>query len=265
MTQTQTQNQNAMPELDGSGDVDPNGRVPDFDIGIHDVVIQSCRYRATPGFNLLGLVGDKVRGCFVSLKKNPLYAINYGTRDLKRLIAASKGFAQDSDAAKAITEQEIREFLGPTQPGAGRRIRVEARQGKPNPKKPGQFYTEVQFYPSPDRSLGPVVAAAMTVDDLLGWAQSRRDEGAGPYTINCDLSKLGTVIRYASSGLPDVIGAITDDDLYIKPVGGAAQMLNMQPVIGRCLFGQCGMCTRNAFQFFSNGSQYFRERRVVVA
>jgi hypothetical protein len=154
-----TQNQNSMPELDGSGDVDPNGRVPDFDHGMNDVVIQSCRYRATPGFNLLGLVGDKVRGCFVSLKKNPLYAINYGTRDLKRLIAASKGFAQDSDAAKAITEQEIREFLGPTQPGAGRRIRVEARQGKPNPKKPGQFYTEVQFYPSPDRSLGPVVAS----------------------------------------------------------------------------------------------------------
>lgn len=70
------------------------------------------------------------------------------------------------------------------------------------------------------RNLGGVVAAAMTVDDLLGWAQSRRDEGAGPYTINCDLSKLGTVIRYASSGLPDVIGAARPKLAYLGLIGG---------------------------------------------
>lgn len=70
------------------------------------------------------------------------------------------------------------------------------------------------------RSLGSVVAAAMTVDDLLGWAQQRRDEGAGPYTVNCDLSKLGTVIRYASSGLPDVIGAARPKLAYLGLIGG---------------------------------------------
>ena len=70
------------------------------------------------------------------------------------------------------------------------------------------------------RSLGPIVAAAMTVDDLLGWAQQRRDEGAGPYTINCDLSKLGTVIRYAGNGLPDVIGAARPKLAYLGLIGG---------------------------------------------
>ena len=45
------------------------------------------------------------------------------------------------------------------------------------------------------RTLGTLIAANLTIDDFLGWAQARRDEGAGPYTINCDLSKLGTVLR----------------------------------------------------------------------
>ena len=70
------------------------------------------------------------------------------------------------------------------------------------------------------RLLGHLVAAKMTVDDLLGWAQARRDEGAGPYTINCDLSKLGTVIRYASDGLPDVIGAARPKLSYLGLIGG---------------------------------------------
>lgn len=70
------------------------------------------------------------------------------------------------------------------------------------------------------RNLGSLVATAMTVDDLLGWAALRRDEGAGPYTINCDLSKLGTVIRYAGEGLPDVIGAARPKLSYLGLIGG---------------------------------------------
>lgn len=69
-------------------------------------------------------------------------------------------------------------------------------------------------------TLGPMVAAALTVDDLLGWAQRRRDEGAGGYTINCDLSKLGTVFRYAGSGLPDVIGAARPKLSYLGLISG---------------------------------------------
>lgn len=71
-----------------------------------------------------------------------------------------------------------------------------------------------------EANLGHLVAARMTVDDLLGWAQKRRDDGAGPYTVNCDLSKLGTVIRYAGDGLPDVIGAARPKLAYLGLIGG---------------------------------------------
>lgn len=56
-------------------------------------------------------------------------------------------------------------------------------------------------------TLGAVRLARLSAEDLVGWAQQRKDEGAGPYTINCDLSKLGTVMRYAGLGmdLPDVV------------------------------------------------------------
>lgn len=70
------------------------------------------------------------------------------------------------------------------------------------------------------KNLGHIVAAQMTVDDLLGWAQARRDEGAGAYTVNCDLSKLGTVIRYAGDNLPDVIGRARPKLSYLGLIGG---------------------------------------------
>ncbi|KQP43890.1 site-specific integrase [Pseudorhodoferax sp. Leaf274] len=74
-----------------------------------------------------------------------------------------------------------------------------------------------------DADLGGLVAAAMSVDDLLGWAQQRKDEGAGPYTVNCDLSKLGTVLRYAGRGLPDVIGAARPKLSYLGLIGGGGK------------------------------------------
>lgn len=35
----------------------------------------------------------------------------------------------------------------------------------------------------------------------IGESKKRRDEGAGPYTVNMDVSKLGTVFRYAGHDL----------------------------------------------------------------
>lgn len=71
-----------------------------------------------------------------------------------------------------------------------------------------------------EKNLGTKVAALLTVDDLLAWAQLRRDDGAGAYTVNCDLSKLSTVFRYASTGLPDVIGAARPKLSYLGLIGG---------------------------------------------
>jgi integrase len=57
---------------------------------------------------------------------------------------------------------------------------------------------------------GEKQAAALEVDEIIEWCQMRRREGAGPLTINMDISKLGTVFRHAGSAmrlrLPDVVG-----------------------------------------------------------
>lgn len=71
-----------------------------------------------------------------------------------------------------------------------------------------------------DADLGHICAEALTPADLLGWATKRRDDGAGAYTVNCDLSKLGTVLRYAGDGLPDVIGAARPKLSYLGLIGG---------------------------------------------
>lgn len=61
-----------------------------------------------------------------------------------------------------------------------------------------------------DLHLGQLDAMRITVDNLIDFCLIRSEEGAGPYTINMDVSKLGTVIRYTGSflrlQLPDVVG-----------------------------------------------------------
>nr|WP_312989031.1 hypothetical protein [Comamonas koreensis] len=52
-----------------------------------------------------------------------------------------------------------------------------------------------------DLHLGQLDASRLTVDDLVGFCLVRSEEGAGPYTINMDVSKLGTVMRYTGSFL----------------------------------------------------------------
>ena len=71
------------------------------------------------------------------------------------------------------------------------------------------------------KNLGHIVAAHLTVDDLGAWATSRREsDGAGPYTVNLDLGRLGTIFRYASSGLPDAVGAARPKLTYLGLIGG---------------------------------------------
>ena len=61
-----------------------------------------------------------------------------------------------------------------------------------------------------DLHLGKLDAMRLNVDDLVGYCLVRSEEGAGPYTINMDVSKLGTVMRYTGSflrlQLPDAVG-----------------------------------------------------------
>lgn len=79
-----------------------------------------------------------------------------------------------------------------------------------------------------DAGLGHLVAARLTPEDLKTFAVMRRDEDrAGPYTINMDLSKLGTVMRYGAAALrislPDAVGAARPLLNHLRLIGGGGK------------------------------------------
>lgn len=77
------------------------------------------------------------------------------------------------------------------------------------------------------RLLGDRDARKLTTEDLVAFCAERRDEGAGPYTVNMDLSKLSTALRYASSlkglTLPDVVGAARPLLVHAGHIGGGGR------------------------------------------
>lgn len=74
------------------------------------------------------------------------------------------------------------------------------------------------------RLLGHIDAHKLSTADLVAFAQQRKDEGAGPYTVNMDVSKLGTVLRYAASSkgllLPDSVGIARPLLKHMGMIGG---------------------------------------------
>lgn len=49
--------------------------------------------------------------------------------------------------------------------------------------------------------LGERDAGRLTPQDLVGYCTMRKEEGAGPYTCNMEISKLGTAMRYGAMAL----------------------------------------------------------------
>lgn len=62
-----------------------------------------------------------------------------------------------------------------------------------------------------DEDLGAERVRDLTPQRLAKWAKERQQQGAGGYTVNMELSQLGTAIRHVGSYLqvvlPDVVGA----------------------------------------------------------
>lgn len=75
--------------------------------------------------------------------------------------------------------------------------------------------------------LGDRDALRLTPSDLVGYSTMRREEGAGPYTINMDISKLGTAMRYAAMSLkvtlPDVVTSARPLLNHLGLIGGGGQ------------------------------------------
>jgi integrase len=77
------------------------------------------------------------------------------------------------------------------------------------------------------RGLGDRQVAKLTPQDLVGYCSMRRDEGAGPYTCNMEVSKLGTALRYAGMSLrvqlPDVVGQARPLLTHLGLIGGGGK------------------------------------------
>jgi integrase len=78
-----------------------------------------------------------------------------------------------------------------------------------------------------DEGLGELDALALTPQQLVGYCRARADEGAGPYTCNMEISKLGTVMRYAGVALgvalPDVAGGARPLLHHLQLIGGGGK------------------------------------------
>jgi len=77
------------------------------------------------------------------------------------------------------------------------------------------------------RLLGDVDATRLATDDLVAFCTQRRDEGAGPYTLNMDVSKLSTVLRYSAAAkgllLPDSVGMARPLLSHMGLIGGGGR------------------------------------------
>lgn len=78
-----------------------------------------------------------------------------------------------------------------------------------------------------DAGLGHLIAARMTPNDLAGYCRARADSGAGRYTCNMDISKLGTAMRYGAMSLdvklPDVAKAARPLLTHLGLIGGGGK------------------------------------------
>lgn len=78
-----------------------------------------------------------------------------------------------------------------------------------------------------DRWMGDKVAELLEVSHLVEFAKARRKEGAGPYTVNMEVSKLGTVLRHMGAVLslriPDVVGQSRPVLAHFKLIGGGGK------------------------------------------
>lgn len=115
---------------------------------------------------------------------------------------------------------------------AGKRLMVsdlirEYRKLREGSRPIADTSTEHYMLKTLDTYLGDRDAAALTPDDLANYAKTRRDGGAGQYTINMDISKLGTVLRLVSAAkhmtLPDVVGQARPLLNHLKLIGGGGK------------------------------------------
>lgn len=156
---------------------------------------------------------------FVRRKGHPVYTRVFATKSKAQ--AWASGIEADIARGQLPTAQHV----------AGKRYTVSAaiadyrtlRRARPVRDTSTEHYTLQHL----DAGLGAKAAADLRVDDLVGYAQERADMGAGPYTVNMDVGKLGTVLRVvgASKGmdLPDVVAQARPLLKHLGLIGGGGR------------------------------------------
>lgn len=122
-----------------------------------------------------------------------------------------------------------------------RLLRGEAAPATPTVSEIIQWYRELRDKGRPildtanehymlkllDRHLGPERWVDLTPERLAQWATVRKEDGAGPYTVNMEFSKLGTVARLVGPAkrvvLPDVVGMARPLLIHNRLIGGGGK------------------------------------------
>lgn len=116
--------------------------------------------------------------------------------------------------------QAVQRPGGPTVGDAIRAYRELRDSGKrPIDPKANEHYMLEHL----DRDMGDTAVAALEPKRLAAFCRRRAEDGAGPYTVNMEVSKLGTVLKYAAISLHAQWG---------DPVGAARPLLEHLGLIG---------------------------------
>lgn len=143
----------------------------------------------------------------------------------------SKMFPTKGEAARWAREQETRIDAGDRGGPSAMTVKELIAEYRKIREKSGRevLDTSSEHYMLAclDRLLGARRVERLEVSHLVDFAQTRKAEGAGPYTINMDISKLGTVLRHAGSILslrvPDVVGTARPVLHHLKLIGGGGK------------------------------------------
>jgi integrase len=161
-------------------------------------------------------IGDSWRA-LVRRKGRPVYCKTFRTKAQAETWA--RGIETDIDRGKAPTPAAVmgRTLLVSRVIEAYRDLRARSR---PISDSSTEHYTLRHL----NAGLGSMDAATLTPQDLVGYCSMRAEEGAGPYTCNMDISKLGTVLKYAGLALkvqlPDVVASARPLLTHLGLIGG---------------------------------------------
>lgn len=156
----------------------------------------------------------------VRRKGHPSYCQTFGTK--AQAVAWARQIEADIDRGRAPAAQAV---LGRAYTVADCIADYRKLRGASRPVADDS--NEHYMLRALDRLLGSIDVTVLQPADLVAFCQARADEGAGPYTCNMDVGKLGTVLRlvgvHKRLALPDVVGQARPLLAHMGLIGGGGK------------------------------------------